>query len=251
MENISSISSKTKIAFWIGIGSLIIAVVAIIILGIKIASINRLESSISEMSENGKTLTSKYDALNSKVAQSSPIPGSNRGPQGVRGPVGPPGPPGGYYSASGSLMNMGHKKIATPTFGKGLPALVYLDEKHYSPIQYWYLENNQGGGVKIKNKFTDYCLTVNSTKDVFSDICDNNNANQNFSWDKNMQLRSLALTNHCIDIAPWTRSGVDNPSFNYDNLNTVPGSNSGNVEKLKMELCSASLNPKQTWYVGA
>ena len=39
--------------------------------------------------------------------------------------------------------------------------------------------------------------------------------------------------------------------YNYDNLNTIPGSNSGNVEKLKMELCSASLNPKQTWYVGA
>lgn len=251
MDNISNIGSKAKIAFWIGIGSLIIAVVGIIILGIKIASIKTIESSISQLNDIDKTLKSKYEELNSRIAVSSPIPGANRGPQGIKGPAGPAGPPGGLYSASGALMNMGFKKIATPTYGKGLPALVYLDEKHFSPVQYWYLENNPNGSVKIRNKYTDLCLTVNTTKDVYSDVCNNNNSNQQFSWEKNMQLKSKGMTNHCLDIGSWTRSDNDNPGFNYENLTTVPGSNSGNVDKLKIETCSASLNPKQTWYVGA
>lgn len=174
-----------------------------------------------------------------------------RGPQGVRGPQGPAGPPGGFYSASGPLINMANKKVGTPTFGKGIYSIVYLDDKHYSPIQYWFLENNKDGTVKVRNKYTDQCLTASNLGDVYSDPCRDNDNNQNFKWNSSMQLASQGFANQCISVQDYARNTNNSTnSYNYETLQAQPNSNVGTVQKMKLEACSASLNPKQTWYIG-
>ena len=203
-----------------------------------------------------KNTQNNIDAVNSKInkIQSNTDTNANslsRGPQGIRGPVGPAGPPGGYYSASGPLINMNNKKVGTPTFGKGEPSIVYLDEKHYSPVQYWFLENKSNGNVVVKNKYTDYCLTANNLGDIYSDICNDSNQSQQFKWGKNMQLMSTQFTNQCIGTKTFSRTNTNsNNNYNFTDLTAKPNSNIGNVEKLSLEACSSSLNPKQTWYVG-
>jgi len=148
------------------------------------------------------------------------------------------------------MINMATKKVCTPTYGKGFSSIVYLDEKHYSPIQYWYLENQSNGTVKVKNKFTNKCLATNNLGDVYNEDCSNNN-NQNFTWGPTMQLASSGFPNQCVSIHEFTRNqNNSNNSYNIATLEAVPNSNVGNVLKLKLEPCSASLNPRQTWYVG-
>ncbi len=178
-----------------------------------------------------------------------------RGPQGPRGPVGPMGPPGGYYTASGNVMNMAAKMVATPTWGKQPLSIVYLDDKNYSPVQFWTLENQDDGSVKVRNKYTDFCLTTNNLGDVYSDICTKDdptiNSNQKFNWGKTLQLQSKSFANQCISTTDFTRTANEQNAYDYKTLEAKKDNEAGKtVKKLKLEACSASLNPKQTWYVG-
>lgn len=230
----------------------ILAIVAFAVVMSNIPTLNDLKGFKAQQID---TNNNDFDARLKKLEEiklNSGAAGSAlaRGPQGVRGPAGPQGPAGGFYTASGPLINMSNKKVATPTSGKGGPSIVYLDDKHYSPIQYWFLENNTDGTVKVRNKFTDYCLTVNNLGDVFSDVCDKTNPNQNFNWQRNMQLSTPSFANQCVAISDFTRSNYENNNYNYESLKAENKQATGVAQKLKLEACSASLNPKQTWYVG-
>jgi len=201
--------------------------------------------------ENTRKQNSSIDELSRKLQTMGTSGGASRGPQGVRGPPGPQGVPGGFYSASGPILNMATKKVGTPTFGNGFASIVYLDDKRYSPIQYWYLENQSNGTVKVKNKFTAKCLTANNLGDVYSDNCSSDNNSQNFTWGPSMQLSSSSFPNQCVSIQQFERNNNNsNDSYNYDNLQAKPRSNTGTVQKMKLEACSSSLNPNQTWYIG-
>lgn len=172
------------------------------------------------------------------------------GPQGVQGPIGPAGPPGGTNAGVGPLMCVGEKKIATPTYGKGESAIVYLDNKSYTPVQYWTLKNNPNGTVSIINKLTGLCLQNNNLGDVFSNPCNNSN-DQQFTWLSNMQLQSANLQNHCLAIEPYSRnSGNSNNSYNFQTLEQKKKSNNGTVNRLRLSPCSSSQNLNQTWWVG-
>lgn len=172
------------------------------------------------------------------------------GPQGVQGPIGPAGPPGGTYSGVGPLMCVGENKVATPTYGKGEPAIVYLEEKNYTPVQYWSLKNNPNGSVSIINKMSGLCLQNNNLGDIFSKPCDGSNAQQ-FSYLPNMQLQSSNLQNHCLAIEPFSRnSSNSNNNYNLKTLQVKKGTNNGTVQKLRLSPCSASQNLNQTWWVG-
>jgi len=232
-----------------GIG-VIALVIAFVVMGIAISGQNRLK--INEETDDRRSLVvdNRLAKLES-LKLDSPNATMARGPPGIRGPQGPAGPPGGFYTASGPLINMSNKKVGTPTFGSAEASIIYLDDKNYSPIQYWFLENQKGGGVKIRNKFSDLCLTANSLGDIYSETCSDTNNNQLFNWGRNMQFQSQSFANQCIGLQDFTRSNSNsNNSYNYNNLEVAPNTNVGTVQKLKLEACSASLNPKQTWYVG-
>jgi len=172
------------------------------------------------------------------------------GPQGPAGPQGPSGPPGGFFTAAGPMICMANKQVATPTFGTKEASIVYLDDKHFSPIQYWFLVSNSNGSVSVKNKYTEKCLTTNQLGDIYSDDCSMNNSQQ-FNWGKNMQLSSLMNSGQCVTIEDYSRNANNsNNSFNLNTLSVAPGTNNGNVQRLKLSACSSSLNPNQTWYIG-
>jgi len=169
------------------------------------------------------------------------------GPVGQQGPI---GPPGGIFASAGPLMCMANQKVATPTFGKGEQSIVYLDTKKYSPIQFWYLENKTNGTVVVKNKFTGKCLTANDLGEIYSDTC-TNQQNQQFYWNPDMKLSSISKPNYCIALQDFARTSSNSfNSYNFRTLDQANGSATGTVSRLKLDLCSSSLNPNQTWYVG-
>ena len=224
-------------------------VIFIIIFSIALARISgkyqSLKKKVNEDETNYKKIFNDILSRN-EVSQAS----TKIGPQGASGPPGPVGPAGGVFSASGPIVNMATKKVVTPTYGVKEPAILYLDEKQFSPIQYWYLVNNQNGSVTVKNKFTGKCLSTNQLGDIFSDDC-NSTIQQQFNWMPNMQFSSLSQQNQCISVEPYSRTTSNsNNSYNLENLSVKKGSNNGNVSRLKLAPCSASLNPNQTWYVG-
>lgn len=224
-------------------------IITIVIVSISATNFTKYDAYMEQDLRESKINKRMIEVLQGKVMN---LPAGNiaRGPQGVRGPQGPMGPPGGYYTASGPLINMSNGKVGTPTFGKGEPSILYLDEKRYSPIQYWYLENQDGGKIRVRNKFTDMCLTANQLGDAYSDVCTANNNNQLFTWGPSMQLMSSGFNNKCVSVAPFQRDSTTNTSYDYATLQAKQNSNVGNVDKLKLETCSTSLNPKQTWYIG-
>ena len=68
---------------------------------------------------------------------------------------------------------------------------------------------------------------------------------------RNMQLASSSQNGQCISIEDYNRTpNNSNNSFDMNNLIIQKGSNNGNVKRLKLERCSNSLNPNQTWYIG-
>lgn len=229
----------------LGIGALI-ALIALIIVTVILSG--KLESSNNKIVENQDFNLKQFNEIQSKtdIANVS----LKQGPQGVQGRQGPAGPTGGNFSGVGPLMCVGQNKVATPTYGKGEPAIVYLDKKQYTPVQYWFLENNENGTVTIKNKFTGNCLTTNKLGDIFSDIC-RNNGDQQFIWSPNMQLSSVSQQNQCVSIENYERNTTNsNNSYNLSDLSVKRGSNSGNVQRLKLSPCSSSQNLNQTWFAG-
>ena len=229
----------------IGVSVTLVAIICCLI--ILFTKHSTTQTNIYTINKDVKTNT---DSLN-KLYSTNNTQNSNlkQGPQGVQGPQGPEGKTGGIHAASGPLMNVGVKKVATPTYGTGESAIVYLDDKHHTPVQYWYLKNNDNGSVSVVNKATNNCLTTNNLNDVFSSPC-NYNQSQQFMWGPNMNLASLAQQNKCLSIADYSRTAANsNNNYNLQTLQVQRGTNNGNVKRLQLDSCSASFNPNQTWFV--
>ena len=169
------------------IGIVIVALISIGACIISVVAISKGNSNKEETvsKKDFDDFTTSIQKLVSSQAQS--LNTGTRGLQGPQGPSGPQGPPGLSYSAAGQLLNMATKTVATPTAGKGLQSIVYLDNKNNSPMQYWFLENNPDGSVSVKNKYSNHCLNTDGGNNVFSDVCRNDN-NQKFIWNSQMQL---------------------------------------------------------------
>jgi hypothetical protein len=226
---------------------LLIAIVGIIIGFIALNKSNS-SSEIDKLQKDFDEFKTSIGNLISKQAQS--LNTGTRGLQGPRGPSGPQGPPGMSYSAAGQLLNMSTKTVATPTAGKGLQSIVYLDNKNNSPMQYWFLENNPDGTVSVKNKYSERCLNTDGGNNVFSDVCNNNNT-QKFVWNSQMQLLSKGQNGKCMTIQDFSRN-TGNSTNNLDPTTgqALANTNNGNVKRVALDVCSSSLNPNQTWFVG-
>ncbi len=238
----------TKILM-IGMGIILIAAAIGIAIGVVALNKSNSSSDVEKLQKNMDEFQKSIEKL--VVSQAQALNGGTRGLQGPRGPVGPQGPPGMSYSAAGQLLNMATKTVATPTAGKGLESIVYLDSKNNSPLQYWFLENNPDGTVSVKNKYSERCLNTDGGGHVFSDICKNDNNTQKFIWNSQMQLVSRGQNGKCMTIQEFTRNS-GNSQNSLDPLTGQPlsNTNNGNVKKISLDTCSSSINPNQTWFVG-
>lgn len=234
----------------ITIGLIIVALIGIagIIIGAIALNKSNSSSDLDKLQKNFDEFTTTIQNVVASQAQS--LNTGTRGFQGPRGPSGPQGPPGMSYSAAGQLLNMATKTVATPTAGKGLQSIVYLDNKNNSPIQYWFLENNPDGTVSVKNKYSNNCLNTDGGNNVFSDVCKNDNS-QKFVWNSQMQLVSNGQGGKCMTIQEFSRN-TGNSTNNLDPMTgqALSNTNNGNVKRVALDACSSSLNPNQTWFVG-
>lgn len=224
-----------------------IAIVAIIVSSIALKQGN----SNNDDYVSKKDFNDFKDSIQNAVSsQAMSLNTGTRGLQGPRGPSGSQGPPGMSYSAAGQLLNMSTKTVATPTAGKGPHSIIYLDNKNNSPMQYWFLENNPDGTVSVKNKYSERCLNTDDNNNVFSDACKNDNT-QKFVWNSQMQLLSQGQGGKCMSIQDLSRN-TGNSNNNLDPMTgqAVANTNNGNVKQIKLDTCSTSLNPNQTWFVG-
>lgn len=233
---------------------LIIVAGLIGIIGIIIGAIALGKSNSSSETEQ---LKKKFDEFTTTIqnlvaSQAQSLNTGTRGLQGPQGPSGPQGPPGMSYSAAGQLLNMATKTVATPTAGKGLQSIVYLDNKNNSPVQYWFLENNPDGSVSVKNKYSERCLNTDGGNNIFSDACRNDNDNQKFIWNSQMQLLSKGQSGKCMTIEQNFSRNSGNSTNNLDPKTGVAlkDTNNGNVNRVALDTCSSSINPNQTWFVG-
>jgi len=228
----------------------ILALIAIVGIIVAFVALNKSNSS-SEVQQLQKDIDEfKTSVEKLVVSQAQSLNTGTRGLQGPRGPSGPQGPPGMSYSAAGQLLNMATKTVATPTAGKGLESIVYLDNKNNSPLQYWFLENNPDGTVSVKNKYSERCLNTDGGNNVFSDICKNDNT-QKFVWNSQMQLVSHGQNGKCMTIQDFSRN-TGNSTNNLDPTTgqALSNTNNGNVKRVALDTCSSSINPNQTWFVG-
>ena len=228
----------------------ILALIAIVGIIVAFVALNKSNSS-SEVQQLQKDIDEfKTSVEKLVVSQAQSLNTGTRGLQGPRGPSGPQGPPGMSYSAAGQLLNMATKTVATPTAGKGLESIVYLDNKNNSPLQYWFLENNPDGTVSVKNKYSERCLNTDGGNNVFSDICKNDNT-QKFVWNSQMQLVSNGQNGKCMTIQDFSRN-TGNSTNNLDPTTgqALSNTNNGNVKRVALDTCSSSINPNQTWFVG-
>ena len=232
------------------IGIVIVTLIAIVGIIIGVVALNKSNSSseITQLKKDFDEFTTSVGKV--VVSQAQSLNTGTRGVQGPRGPSGPQGPPGMSYSAAGQLLNMATKTVATPTAGKGLQSIVYLDNKNNSPVQYWFLENNPDGTVSVKNKYSQRCLNTDGGNNVFSDICKNDNT-QKFVWNTQMQLVSNGQSGKCMTIQDFSRN-TGNSTNNLDPTTgqALSNTNNGNVKRVSLDSCSSSINPNQTWFVG-
>lgn len=241
------------------INILIIGIIILSLISIGAGVIAFIALNKSNQSSEIKKLQKDIDEFKTSiekvvVSQAQSLNKGTRGLQGPRGPSGPQGPPGMSYSAAGQLLNMATKTVATPTAGQGEPSIVYLDNKNYSPFQYWFLENSPNGdSVRVKNKLTNYCLNTNDKNDVFSQACSQrfDNANELFSWNQNMQLMSKGQSGKCMTTKQFTRSYDTNESLDPITGKPLTGTKQGTVNRIALDTCSSSINPNQTWFVGS
>lgn len=233
------------------IGIVILALITIIscIMSVVAISKSNQSSEITQLKKEFDEFTTSVEKV--IVSQAQSLNTGTRGLQGPRGPAGPQGPPGMSYSAAGQLLNMATKTVATPTAGKGPQSIIYLDNKNNSPMQYWFLENNPDGTVSVKNKYSNRCLNTDGGNNVFSDVCRGNNNNQKFIWNSQMQLVSSGQNGRCMSIQNFTRnSGNSTNNLDPTTGQALQNTNNGNVNRIALDTCSASLNPNQTWVVG-
>jgi hypothetical protein len=245
--------SGSNIGFKILIGvTFLFACLGIVAFVMAIINQGQVGGIASTSSENKK----KCDMDFQKAISDAQLAAMNmkRGEQGPPGIQGPPGPTGGVHAAAGPLLCVGQKKVATPVTGTSPFSIIYLDDRRYTPIQYWTLQNNPDGTVSVVNKFTGNCMTTGTnTKDVYSDKCENPiPLNQKFNWGPNMQLSSVAQSTQCLSVDTnfaMTNSNSNN-KFDLDNMTEQKNSNNGSVTQLKLMECSKSQNLDQTWWVG-
>jgi hypothetical protein len=232
------------------IGIVIVALIGItgIIIGFVALGKSNSSSEITQLKKEIDEFKTSIEKV--VVSQAQSLNTGTRGVQGPRGPSGPQGPPGMSYSAAGQLLNMATKTVATPTAGKGLQSIVYLDNKNNSPLQYWFLENNPDGTVSVKNKYSQRCLNTDGGNNVFSDVCRNDNT-QKFIWNSQMQLVSNGQNGKCMTIQDFSRN-TGNSTNNLDPTTgqALSNTNNGNVKRVALDSCSSSINPNQTWFVG-
>lgn len=245
MEPITILIIATVISILIAITAGIVAFVAL--------NKSNSSSDIEQLQKNMDEFQTSIEKV--VVSQAQSLNTGTRGLQGPRGPSGPQGPPGMDYSAAGQLLNMSTKTVATPTAGQGEQSIVYLDNKNYSPFQYWFLENNKkGNGVRVINKLTNYCLKTDNDNKVFSKACTNDfsDSNELFYWDSNMQLKSIGQSGKCMTIERGFQrgAGLSNQSLDPLTNKPLPDSNKDKVNRIALETCSSSINPNQTWFVG-
>ena len=243
MELITILIITTALSILIAIAAGIIAFFAL-----------NKSSSSSDIDQLQKNMDEFQTSIeNVVVSQAQALNSGTRGLQGPRGPSGPQGPPGMSYSAAGQLLNMATKTVATPTAGKGPNSIIYLDNKNNSPLQYWFLENNPDGSVRVKNKYSEKCLNSEGGNNVFSEICskENNKMDEQFIWNSQMQLVSKSQNGKCMTIQEFTRT-TENSTNSFDMTTGQPlaNTNNGNVKKVALDTCSSSINPNQTWFVG-
>ncbi len=240
-----------KIFIGVLIGILILAVLGLVAFSMQQANDGRVNSLDTKV----KAQEVEINELNKKIKSADSVSATNmkRGDQGPPGIQGPPGPTGGVHAAAGPLLCVGQRKVATPTVGVSDASIIYLDDRRYTPIQYWSLRNNPDGTVSVVNKFTGNCMTTNNEKAVFSNKCENKNVplNQKFNWLPNMQLSSAAMQNFCLSVnSKFQMSNENMNKYDLDNMTEKPDSNKGTVTKLILEQCADGQKLDQTWWVG-
>jgi hypothetical protein len=206
-----------------------------------------MEGKLAKQDEQNKDLNAKQNSAGSIAATNM-----KRGDQGPPGIQGPPGPTGGVHAAAGPLLCVGQRKVATPTVGVSDASIIYLDDRRYTPIQYWTLRNNPDGTVSVINKFTGNCMTTNNADAVFSDKCKNPvPLNQKFNWGPNMQLSSADKQDFCVSVySKYPMSNENMNKYDLDNMTEKPDSNKGVVDKLLLKKCGEVNDINQTWWVG-
>jgi Ricin-type beta-trefoil lectin domain len=235
------------------IATVILGLIAITAGIVAFVALNKSNSSsdIQQLQKNMDEFKTSIEKV--VVSQAQALNSGTRGLQGPRGPSGSQGPPGMSYSAAGQLLNMATKTVATPTAGAGPNSIIYLDSKNNSPLQYWFLENNPDGSVRVKNKYSEKCLNTDGGNNVFSEICskEKNNMNEQFIWNPQMQLQSKSQNGKCMTIQEFTRTtGNSTNSLDMTTGQPLANTNNGNVKKVALDTCSTSINPNQTWFVG-
>lgn len=234
-----------------------------VLVGIGIIALLGLIGFIMQQANDGKVKAmnnkvAEQEAQNKKLAEQQRSAGSiaatnmKRGDQGPPGIQGPPGPTGGVHAGAGPLLCVGQKKVATPTVGTSQYSIIYLDDRRYTPIQYWTMRNNPDGTVSVVNKFTGNCMTTNNLGDVFSDTCKTPiPLTQKFNWGPNMQLSSADKQNFCVTVDNFDmNTSNSNNKYDLNNMTEKKDSNSGTVRQLKLKSCSQSQNLDQTWWIG-
>ena len=240
-----------KIFIGVLIGILILAVLGLVAFSMQQANDGRVNS----LNKKITTQEGEIKDLNAKINSSGSVSATNmkRGDQGPPGIQGPPGPTGGVHAAAGPLLCVGQRKVATPTVGVSDASIIYLDDRRYTPIQYWSLRNNPDGTVSVVNKFTGNCITTNNEKAVFSNKCEDKNVplNQKFNWLPNMQLSSAAMQNFCLSVnSKYPMSNENMNRYDLDNMTEKTDSNKGVVSKLLLKKCGEVNDINQTWWVG-
>jgi hypothetical protein len=209
--------------------------------------VKEMNGRVTAQEEQNKKLTAGKNSADSIAATNM-----KRGDQGPPGIQGPPGPTGGVHAAAGPLLCVGQKKVATPTVGVSDASIIYLDDRRYTPIQYWTLRNNSDGTVSVVNKFTGNCMTTNNLNAVFSDTCKVPvPLNQKFNWKPNMQLSSVETPNFCVSVdSKFQMSNENMNRYDLDNMTEKSDSNKGTVSKLLLKKCEEVNDVNQTWWVG-
>ena len=252
MDNTVKILCKKITWAFIGLGILfVISVLGLVAFGYQMKNLgemSQLKSTVAVQEQKNKNLNNESNSA-SQIAATN----MKRGDQGPPGIQGPPGPTGGVHAGAGQLLCVGKKKVATPTVGKSDASIIYLDDRRYTPIQYWTMRNNPDGSVSIVNKFTGNCMTTNNNYDVYSDTCKPSvPLNQKFNWGPNMQLSSASTQGFCVSAEDKFEMNKINSNNKYDleNLTVKDNSNNGEVIQLKLKACSLSQNLDQTWWIG-
>ena len=249
-NNVKILCARMKWAF-IGLGVIfvisILGLIGFIMQQTNNGKVKAMDNKVAQQEAQNKKLVEQQKSADGIAARNM-----KRGDQGPPGIQGPPGPTGGVHAGAGPLLCVGQRKVATPSVGTSDASIIYLDERRYTPIQYWTLRNNPDGTVSVVNKFTDNCMTTNNLKDVFSDKCKNPvPLNQKFNWKPNMQLSSADIQNFCVSVDnKYSMSDNNNNRFDLDNNTEKPNSNKGTVSKLILKQCGETNDLNQTWWIG-